>query len=209
MKAWPGVRSVTLIGSPSSGKTQTIYKVLQIRNKLFDCDPTDLQMWILYCYSIDQEVFADMKEEFGDLIQFKKGIPCRHDIDELTINRQFLNILVIDDLFQEVYHNAKKSLNWIWYEGRHLNLCTLFSTHNYTAPGSRIININTSAVLLFRSVFAVSVLQTIARQAFVGKSKILKVCYNDAMSIQKYSFLCLDFSPHCGDEYRRSTNIFF
>ncbi len=108
MKAWPGVRSVALIGSPSSGKTQTIYKILQIRNKLFDCDPTDPEMRILYCYSIDQEVYIDMKEEFGDQIQFKKGILCRHDIEELTINRQFLNILVIDDLFQEVYCNAKK-----------------------------------------------------------------------------------------------------
>ncbi len=135
-----------------------------------------------------------MKDELGDLIQYKKGIPCRYDIDELTINRQFLNILVIDDLIQKVYQNAKKSLNWIWCEGRQLNLCTKFSKHNYTAPGSRIININTSAVLLFRSVFAASVLQTIARQAFVCKSKVLR--HDDAMAVQKYSFLCLDFSPH-------------
>ncbi len=169
MKAWPGVRSVTLIGSPSSGKAQTIYKILQIRNRLFDCKPTDPEMRIFFSYIIDQEVYTDMKIKFGDLILFKKGIPCRSDIDELTINRQYLNILVIDDLFQEVYHNTKL-MNWIWFKGRHLNLCTLFSKHNYTAPGSRIININTSAVLLFQSFFAASLLQTIARQAFVCKS---------------------------------------
>ncbi len=145
-------------------------------------------MRILYCFSIDQPVYTGMKNEFGDLVQFKKGILCRSDIEELTINRHFLNILVIDDLFQEVYHNAKKSLNWIWYEVRHLNLCTLFSTHNYTALGSRIININTSAVLLFRFVFVASILQTMARQAFFGKSKVLKVSYDDAMAVQKYSF---------------------
>ncbi len=103
----------------------------------------------------------------------------------MTIHRQYLNILVINDLFQEVYQNAKKSLNWIWYEGRHLNLCTLFSIYNYTAPGSRIININTTAVFLFRSDFAAGVLQTIARQAFVGKYKVLKACYDDAMAVQK------------------------
>ncbi len=208
MKPWPGVRSITLISSPSSRKTRTIYRILQIRNRLFDCKQTDLEMQILYCYSIDQEAYTDMKNEFGDLIVFKKGIPCRSDIDELTINRHYLNILVIDDLVQEVYHNAKISLNWIWYEGRHLNLCTLFSIHNYTATGSIIININTSAVLLFRSVFAASVLQIIARQAFVGKSKVLKACYDDAMAVHKYSFLCIDFSPHCKDEFKISTTIF-
>ncbi len=163
MKPWVGVRSVTLIGSPSSGKTFHIYKILRIRNKLFACKDTDPEMRILYCYSIHQQIYTDMQNEFGDLILFKKDIPSRSDIDELTINRQFLNIVVIDDLFEEVYRSKKASLNWMWYEGRHLNLCTLFSTHNYTAPGSRIININTSAVLLFRSVFAASVLQTIAR----------------------------------------------
>ncbi len=179
MKSWAGVRSVTSIGSPSSGKTFCIHKILQIRNKLFMCKDTDPEMRILYCYSIHQQ-----------------------------INRQFLNIVVIDDLFQEVYHSTKASLNWLWYEGRHLNLCTLFSTHNYTAPGSRIININTRAMLLFRSVFAASVLQTIARQAFVGKTRILKSCYDDAMSREQYSFVCLDFNPHYDDDQRISTNNF-
>ncbi len=112
---------------------------------MFACKDADPEMQILYCYSIHQQIYTDMQNEFGDLILFKNGIPERSDIDELTINRKFLNIVVIDDLFQEVYRSI-----WMLYEGRHLNLCTLFSTHNYTAPGPRIININTSAVLLFR-----------------------------------------------------------
>ncbi len=65
-----------------------------------------------------------MQNEFDHLISFKKGIPSRSDIDELTINREFLNIVVIDDIFQDVFHSKKMSLNWIWYEGRHLNLFT-------------------------------------------------------------------------------------
>ncbi len=136
----------------------------------------------------------------------KKVVTHISEIIQKMCNRQYLNILVIDDLFQKVYQNANKSLNWIWCEGRHLNLCLLFSTHNYTALGSRIINIITLAVHLFRSGFAASVLQTMARQAFVGKSKVLTACYDYAMAVQKYSFLCIDFSPHCDDEFRISTN---
>ena len=206
MYSFIGPLTLTLVGSPGAGKSFTIFEMCVLRNKLFSCKETDPPMKIMFFYSMDQPIYEQMRNEFKTDIIFKKGIPCRSDIDELTINREYQSMVILDDLFQEVYKNSSK-LNFMWFENRRFNLNTIFVTHNYTMPGSRVINLNTTAILLFRSVFAAGILQTICRQAFVGKTKLLKICYDDVMTSSKWGFLVIDFSAHCDDEYRIRSNI--
>ena len=97
---------------------------------------------------MDQPIYEEMHNEFKSDIIFKQGIPCRSDIDDLNINREYQSLVILDDLFQEVYKNSSK-LNFKWFENRRFNLSTVFVTHNYTMPGSRVINLNTTAILLF------------------------------------------------------------
>jgi hypothetical protein len=211
MYVWQGPVRLCLSGSASTGKTTFTYNLLFHRNQMFSCKENQPDMSILFCYSSYQDIYDKMKDQFKDRIMFHHGLPSQADIQLLTADshKGFQSLLCLDDLFEDVCFNIK-TMSKFWYETSHHKLMNIiYISHNFFSKNSRIINLNTSSLILFRTIFAANIIQTLARQIFVGKGKSLLEAYEDCMAMDMYKYpLVIDFTSTTPDLHRFRTDIF-
>lgn len=150
---------LTISGPSGSGKTQWIYRFLKYREHLtgvtFDT--------IVYAYGETQPIFDDIKELCPDIIW------CE-GFDHELINNKLEHggrdkLLIVDDLLQEV---CKDKLFHTFYLRRshHWNVSIIFTTQYLHEKGLRLINLNTTHYILFKSFRDLTPVRTLALQIY-------------------------------------------
>ena len=194
--------SMVVSGSSGSGKTTWVYRLLQNLNLIYLDGPKS----VLYCYGIHQDKFDDMEREL-DNISFHKGIPSKEEIDEFTSSNTH-NLIILDDLMDQVTQNIDMLL--LFTQGcHHRKLSVIYITQNLYQQNkyARTMSLNTWYLILFRNLRDASQIQTLGRQIFPNKPKLLVEAYQDCMKTP-FNYLVIDMSP-CGEEqYRLRTKIF-
>ena len=183
--------SVCLIGSTGSGKTRWVYRLMSNLPDMFEGPKISK---ILYCYGVYQSLFDEMQRTVGNL-QFQEGIPSQQDIEALAEGQNHC-LLVLDDLMSKVV--ASETMQGVVY-----------LTQNLYQGGkcARTIALNTSALVLMKSMRNASQIRCLATQLYPGNIGFMMGAYQDAMK-EAYGYLVIDMSPSADDLYRLRTHIF-
>ena len=195
--------SICLIGSTGSGKTRWVYRLMRHLPEMFEGAQIDK---ILYCYGVYQSLFDEMKQTVLN-IEFQEGIPSRQDIEILAEGQNHC-LLVLDDLMSQVV--ASETMQELFCQFcHHKNISVVYLTQNLYQGGkcARTIALNTSALVLMKSMRNASQIRCLATQIYPGNIRFMLDAYKDAMK-QPYGYLVLDMSPAADDIYRLRTHIF-
>ena len=196
--------SFVVSGATKSGKTWWVYRLLRERVGMFVPNPPSS---ILYCYSVYQPLFDDMKMTFGDDIRFVEGLPSSEDVDNLTSDGRH-HVIILDDVMQKVVQSPEMAL--LFTQGcHHKNLSVIFITQNLFAQGksSRNIALNTTYVVLLKNVRDASQATLLGRQLYPGKTDGFMRAYTEIM-MELRGYLIIDLAPDTPDEMRLRTRVF-
>jgi hypothetical protein len=205
-----------LIGPSGSGKSTWVELLLrhQMQVIIFQSS-SHLQppfRNILVCYRSWQKLYSLWLERYKNQpqtrISFYKSIPS--NLEDIIVSWNGSNSLVliddafdrkdsvIADLFTRICHHTGTSCIVITQ--------VLFQRDN---PVIRTIQLNSSGLVLFKSIRDQSASRFLAYQIFPEREKAnkLQAALRDAVN-QKYGYLYLDFSQDCPDDIRFRTNIF-
>ena len=190
-------------GASQTGKTEFTVKLLRNAKYLYTNPPEK----ILYCYQESQKIFEDLESEMPNVIFFKRGLPTEEDLNEFTSSRKHV-LLVLDDLMME--SQSSKFIERIFCVlSHHLNMSVIKLAQNmfYQGRNSRTISLQLHYFVLFQNNRDKSQVLTLARQIAPRKTDSFLEIYDDCMS-KPYSYLVIDISPNCNQEYKFRTNIF-
>ena len=202
MYPFPSGVAFSVSGCSLSGKTSWLFRVLRHKDQMFTHPPEK----VLYCYGMDQPFYAEMERELP-FITFRHGLPTENDLQQLA-SQEHYNVVVLDDLMDRV--TSSKEMEDLFCKCvHHLKLTVLYLNQNMYFQGkhSRTIGLNTHVLVLMKSPRDTTVIQTLSRQAFLGKSKFLMSAFKDATS-SPYGYLVIDFSTTAVEDYRVRTCVF-
>ena len=193
--------SICLIGSTGSGKTRWVYRLMS--NLLDMCEGPKISK-ILYCYGVYQSLFDEMQRTVSNL-QFQEGIPSQQDIEALAEGQNHC-LLVLDDLMSKVV--ASETMQDLFCQFcHHKNISVIYLMQNLYQGGkcARTIALNTSALVLMKSMRNASQIRCLATQLYPGNIGFMMGAYQDAMK-EAYGYLVIDMSPSADDLYRLRTH---
>jgi len=188
-----------MIAGPSqSGKTQLTKKIIFENQQLFEPPPDK----IYYCYSEWQPAYEEIRNACNN-IEFIKGI-----IDVSEIQSSVNNLLILDDLMEECGKDDSVR-NLFTKDSHHRNIFVFFITQNLFGQNKycRTININSTYLILMKNPRDKLQIDILARQMFPNNSKFLIEAYEDAIQIQDYGYLFLDFHHKTNNKHRVQTGI--
>lgn len=159
---------------------------------------------IYYCYSVEQQLFAEMKKALPD-ITFYEGLPTKADLETWHMKEPGEKILVIDDMMSESAKSKDVADIYCKY-AHHFKFFCFLICQNAFCPGRefRTISLNTHYFFLFRN--NRDEYQTFGRQIFQYQTKYFRDSYMKATA-EKYKYLLVDLSPHSDPKYKLRTNI--
>ena len=191
-----------IVGGTGSGKSCWVFKFLKNLPSMFDGAPA---MKVMYCYSIDQPLFDEMKRAIPGIL-FHEGLPDKEEMQELSRGGHAL--LVLDDLMQEV-SNSKDMVDLFCQYSHHMGISVMYVTQNLYQQGkfSRTIALNTHVLVLLKSMRNASQISCFARQLYPNRRGMLEEIYDDCMKTP-YGYLIVDLNPSSVDLYRLRTHIF-
>ena len=191
--------SISIFGPPYSGKSTLTGNILINSYNLFTEEPK----LIVYCYKEDlSDFFASIERELKCPLIPHKGIPTKEKMDEWADGDHFL--LILDDL-QQACERDKSVADMFTVGSHHRNFSLIYLCHNIFGRGtfSRLINLNSHYIILFRNNRDRQQVVTLGRQIF-GKDlyPYFIDAYNKATS-QPHGYLVIDIHPKTVDS--RST----
>lgn len=188
-----------LIAGPTGcGKTQFIVELLKRRNKEISPPPKR----IIYCYSIWQDKFDELKSLIPD-IEFYDGL-----FNVMELDSQIENLIILDDLMREA-SESDNVLDMFTKGSHHKNVSILLLTQNIFGKGkhSRTISLNSHYIILFKNPRDKSQISFLARQMYPKESRFLEEAFFDATK-NAHGYLFLDLKQSTPNELRIQTNIF-
>ena len=188
-------RTLCIAGPSQSGKTSFVLKLLDHRDEFFKCDINR----IVWCYGIYQP-------KLNALLQSKGYILHQNIID--VSNIQPYDIVVLDDLFQES-KNSQDVTAMFTRAAHHKPCFIIFIMQNLFPPGkeSRTRSLNTHYYVILKNPRDKSQIEFLARQILPRNSKAL-ISVFEAATEKPHSYLFLDLTQECPDQYRFRSNIF-
>ena len=141
------------------------------------------------------------------IFNFKKATPSQQDIEALAEGQNHC-LLVLDDLMSKVV--ASETMQDLFCQFcHHKNISVVYLTQNLYQGGkcARTIALNTSALVLMKSMRNASQIRCLATQLYPGNIGFMMGAYQDAMK-ESYGYLVIDMSPSADDLYRLRTHIF-
>ena len=116
-------------------------------------------------------------------------------------------MVVFDDFFLHVEKHKSFFDNLFCINSHHLKVSVILIVHNLFTKDLRTLSLNCHRFFLTQSLRDKGQLQSLARQAFPGKSDFVVQAFDDSMKA-RYGHICLDFSPDCNSIARVSSNWF-
>ena len=199
---WSHPCTVMIAGPSASGKTQLTSSIVTNRNCLFNPPP---QKTILY-YCQWQPIYDEWKSA-GVVDEFYSTFPEEEDFRERLDLEGTGSLVVFDDFFLHVESNKSFFENLFCIDSHHLKVSVILIVHNLFTKSLRTLSLNCHRFFLTQSLRDKGQLQTLARQAFPGKSDYVIQSFDDSM-LARYGHLCLDFSPECNPLLRVTSNWF-
>ena len=198
-----------ILGGPSgSGKTSIILAIIKHRATVFD-KPVQ---GVVYCYTEMQEVF---KEFEGTDITLHHGMPSMEDLEGYV--RKYNNklfLIIFDDLQSELVNDATAEAISCKL-AHHRNFVSIAVRQNIFASGktSRTQSVNSTYMILTRSLRDVRQIGILGSQLYPGRSKEFVRIYEDAMdnpiNPELPPHLVINCHPLKGNrKYQLMTNVF-
>ena len=164
---------LTISGPSGSGKTEWIYRFIKYRKEITD-NNFDL---IMFAYGEYQPIFDKIKEEFPNII-WCEGFPHETIINYLQpIGMK--KLLIVDDLLQELA-NDKFFHTFYIRRSHHWDVSILFTTQYLHEKGLRVVNLNTTHYVLFRSFRDQTAVRTVALQIYPSDWRSFMETYKTA-----------------------------
>ncbi len=198
---FPAGRPIMVAGPTGCGKTCWVQKLLQCKYNF-----TEPVRKILYCYGVYQPKFNEMKRELPN-IEFHFGLPNKDTVEKYS-NTNFLDVIVLDDLMEQIVDNVEAQALFTKY-CHHYNISTIFLTQNVMAQGkcARNISLNTLILVLFQNHRDKNQAMILARQQCPRSPDLFLEAFEDATR-QAYGYLVVDCTPDCEEKFRWRTHIF-
>lgn len=198
---FPGLKSPCnscVSGVSGSGKTSLVHKILRFKDAIYDTPVHE----ILYCMSVDQPLFAEMRKSVTGL-KFRRGIPSEEDLDIFTDGSRHC-IVVLDDLMEEVVRSVEAQNLFTKYS-HHKFISVLYLTQNMYAQGkcSRNLSMNTHYFFALCNPRDVGQINILAKQTGLGDT--LKNSYRDCVLKKAYGYQLISLHP--GDVSRHMTAV--
>ena len=180
--------TMTVAGSTGAGKTSFVRRLLRCRDTVFDKEIVS----VVYFYTMWQSAYAEMKEEFGDLIRFVEGLPEEEEVRKIG-NIPGEKCIILDDLMSAV-SSDKAMENLFTRESHHYSISVIYVTQNIFAQGksSRSIAVNVQYTVLMSNP-RVSQIAALGQQFGLGKE--LKEAFLDATAKKRFRYLIFLASP--------------
>lgn len=192
--------TLQVVGPSGSGKTMFVCNLLQTP--------------LIFRYKINNIIWL-MGAEEGEVGETKeilkklKSVRFLHGFEPNwldTVERG--DVLVVDDLYQEA--NKENNFNNLFTKvAHHRQVFVIFITQNLFHQGGhhRTRNLNVQYMVLFRNPRDQTVIDYLARQMFPQNRKFLLDAFDDATKNKPHSYLFLDFTQECPDDYRIRANM--
>lgn len=188
-------RTMVVAGPSHAGKSSFVLQLLDNRQEAFTVPPKR----VVWCYGIYQhELNARLVE---------KGYVTHHDIipvSEIEAN----DIIVLDDLIHES-KNSQDVTAMFTRAAHHKPCFIIFIMQNLFPPGreARTRSLNTHYYVIFKNPRDKSQIEFLARQILPRNSKALISAF-EAATEKPHSYLFLDLTQECPDQYRFRSNLF-
>ena len=195
--------STIMIGGPSgSGKTLLTDSILANKQHLFNPVP---QKTILF-YREWQELY-DIWKDAGYVDVFYNTFPEEDEFRERLDMDGAGTLVIFDDCSLQVEQHKEFFDNLFCISSHHLKITVVLIVHNLFTKSLRTLSLNAHRFFLTQSLRDKGQLQTLARQAFPGKSEFVIQAFDDSTK-EQYGHICLDFSPGCNPITRVTSNWF-
>lgn len=188
-------RTMCVAGPSQSGKTSFVLNLLDHKDEIFRCKIER----VIWCYGIYQA-------KLNALLQSKGYIAHDNIIDVSDI--QPYDIIILDDLIQES-KNSQDVTAMFTRAAHHKPCFIIFIMQNLFPPGkeSRTRSLNTHYYVILKNPRDKSQIEFLARQILPRHPKTLVEIFESATR-KPHSYLFLDLTQECPDEYRFRTDIF-
>ena len=188
-------RTMCVAGPSHSGKTTFVLDLLEHRHVIFDCEPNR----VIWCYGIYQhELNIKLRQ---------KGYQLSPNIISVSDIKPY-DIVVLDDLLNESKNSQDVSA--MFTKVAHHKPCfIIFIMQNLFPPGkeSRTRSLNTHYYTIFKNPRDKSQVEFLARQILPRNPKALIEIF-EAATEKAHSYLFLDLTQECPDEFRFRSSIF-
>jgi len=195
--AHPGASIV--VGPSGCGKTRFLMSVIKHRAKLFHPPPKA----VVVCYSHWQEAYDQyILSENDTSVTFQRG-------GEFTTDPSCPTLVILDDLPIAEYGRQLAEIFTI--RCHHENLSAMYVSHAlfHNDPYYRLACQNAHYYIIFRSIRAVSSVNTLARQLFINDKRKMRnviTAFHEATR-KPYSYLVIDVDHRHDDTVRLRSNI--
>ena len=188
-------RTMCVVGPSHSGKTTFVLELLENRQQIFDCQTNR----VIWCYGIYQH-------ELNTKLQ-RKGYHLHSGIINVSEVQPY-DIIVLDDLLNES-RNSQDVTAMFTRAAHHKPCFIIFIMQNLFPPGkeARTRSLNTHYYCIFKNPRDKSQIEFLARQISPRNSKAILEIFESATD-KAHSYLFLDFTQECPDEFRFRSNLF-
>ena len=188
-------RTMCIVGPSHSGKTSFVLKLLENRYDIFNCTPNR----IIWCYGIYQHELNTNLQQRGYLLH--SGIINTNEVEPY-------DIIVLYDLLNES-KNSQEVTAMFTRAAHHKPCFIIFIMQNLFPTGkeARTRSLNTHYYIIFKNPRDKSQIEFLARQISPRNSKTIVQIFEEATQTP-HSYLFLDFTQECPEEYRFKTNLF-
>lgn len=188
-------RTMCVVGPSHSGKSTFVLQLLDRRHEVFKSVPNR----VIWCYGIYQHEFHTRLQE--------KGYKTHRDIIPVSEIEPY-DVIVLDDLIHES-KNSQDVTAMFTRAAHHKPCFIIFIMQNLFPPGreARTRSLNTHYYVIFKNPRDKSQVEFLARQILPHNSKALISVFEEATK-KPHSYLFLDLTQECPDQYRYRSNIF-
>lgn len=188
-------RTMCVAGPSHSGKTTFVLELLDNRNAMFSCAINR----VVWCYGIYQHKLNAHLQS--------KGYKVYSDIISVSEIQPY-DIIVLDDLIHES-KNSQDVTAMFTRAAHHKPCFIIFIMQNVFPPGkeARTRSLNTHYYVIFKNPRDKSQVEFLARQILPRNPKTLVQIFEVATE-KPHSYLFLDLTQECPEEYRFRSNLF-
>lgn len=193
--------SIALVGASCSGKTVMLLSM--IKNKSFEHKVENA----LCCYLVKQPIYDEMAKYVPNFV-LHQGLPDKAFVDEFLEENHGHTLIIIDDLGHILGSNPDiASYFSVGTHHRNFTLVIMLQQLYFKGVHSKLIQLNTSYLVLFRQLRDVSQVGILARQMYPTNWKEFMKIYEDATN-EPYGYLVVNTHPQSNPDLRLLTKIF-